>query len=172
MTADCGEENFPGDADGEGHDVNRQKIHRALNHVVVQAARVESGQQADQFEAPARLCSEQVGMRGEYRVGLVTNVPHAEEHGGERAQPYQNDHALEVETVAHMRGGAGDAGRAVQEGVHRLVKSMQLFIFAALLYMAAQRVHERSQAHDQPSFSMRVKMSRKIGPYSYLPEQV
>src|SRR5690606_41345820 len=36
------------------------------------------------------------------RIGLIANVPHAEEHRREGAQPDGDHHALEVDTVTHV----------------------------------------------------------------------
>ena len=53
MATDRGEQHLPETADDEGGQVDRQEEGRPLDEVVPQAVRIETGQRADEREAPA-----------------------------------------------------------------------------------------------------------------------
>ncbi|MCY1520282.1 hypothetical protein D9M68_550560 [compost metagenome] len=152
MAADGGEQYLPETADDEGHRIDRQEPGGALDEVVPQAAGIEARQGTDQRETPAVLGGQQLGVLGEHLVGLVADVPHAEEHGREGAEPDGDHHALEVDAVTHVGGGMGHATRAVEEGIHRLIERVPLFIAAALLEVVLDPVEEFTQAHLNPPF--------------------
>src|SRR5690606_23517122 len=105
---------------------------RAMDDIVPDAARVETRQHAYDREAPAILGSQQLRIDRKHTVGLVTDVPHTEEHRREGTQPDGDHHALEIDAVAHVGGGPGYAGRFVQKGVERLVQRVPLLVLAAL----------------------------------------
>jgi hypothetical protein len=150
MAADGGEQHFPEAADDEGHGVDGQEPGGALDDVVPQAVGVEAGQAADQREAPAVLGGQQVRALGKHQVGLVADVPHAEEHRREGAEPHGDHHALEVDAIAHVGRGPGDAGRPVEEGVDRFVQGVPLLEAATLFEVVLDPVEEFTQAHVSP----------------------
>ncbi|MCY1506445.1 hypothetical protein D9M68_406960 [compost metagenome] len=150
MAANGGEQHFPETADDKSHRIDGQEPGRALDEVVPQAVRIEAGQRADQGEAPALLGRQQFGALREYQVGLVADVPHAEEHGREGAEPDGDHHALEVDAIAHVGRGVGHVGGAVEEGIHRLVQRVPLLIATALLEVVLDAVEEFSKAHLSP----------------------
>ncbi|MPN21308.1 hypothetical protein SDC9_168687 [bioreactor metagenome] len=171
MAADRGEQHLPETADDEGDGVDRQEIGRPMHQVVPQAGRIEAGEQRDQGKPPVVLRGQQFRLGRKCAVGLETDVPHAEEHGRKSAEPDGDHHPLEVQAVAYVGGGPGDAGWLVETGIDRLVEGIPFFVAAALVKMMLDAVEPGTQPHAQPSFSMRVRLSRRMGPYSYLPAQ-
>jgi len=104
MSALYREQHFPETANHERRYVYRQKIDHAIPEAIPEAGRIVPGQRHDQCTAPAS----RVGARHfEDGIGLKTQVVHAIEHGWECCQPDGDHDALEVDAIAHMRGGAG-----------------------------------------------------------------
>ena len=147
MPADGGEQHFPEPANDEGHRVNRHEPGGTVDDVVPDAARVEPGEHTDQRHAPAILGCHHVGIDREDTVGLVADVPHAEEHRREGTQPHGDHHAFEVDAVTHMGRGPGYAGGLVEKGVRRLVQGVPLLVLSALFEMMLDLVKIVTQSH-------------------------
>ena len=54
-------------------------------------------------------------------IGLVADVPHAEERDGDERDDDGDHHPLQVDVVAHVRLAVSDFARRVEERVKRLV---------------------------------------------------
>lgn len=148
MLADGSKQHFPETANDKGRRINRQEVRRALDKVIPQATRVEPGQRADQGEAPAFLRRQQLRAVSEDQVGLITGVPHTEEHHREGAQPHRDHHALEVNAVTHVGGGFGYAARTVKEGVDSLIEGVPILVLAAFFEVVLDFIEKCSNTHE------------------------
>src|SRR5690606_30360219 len=131
MAADHGEENFPETTHRKDNKVNRYKISSTVPETIPDTLRIITGKQADKRTAPAF-------HRGQAHIShdgvrLEAEVVHAVEHGRESTQPHSNHDALEVDTVANMRGGLGHIGRTIKDGIYRFIQRIPLFVFATFV---------------------------------------
>ena len=123
-------ENFPETPYCEDRKVNRDIVSRAVNHVIPQALGIVPSQQRDNHLVP--IARPGNAQRSDSGVGLVTQVRHAVEHREESRDPDSNHYPFKINTIAHMRLGNCDLARAVKNGVHGLIKRIELSVAPSL----------------------------------------
>src|SRR5690554_1809864 len=160
-------DHLPEPTDGKGHQINRQEIGGAQHEVGPQAIRVVPRRQS--HENGFTPTAHGGVVTGNRCVSVPTGSPHTEEHGREGTHPDGNHHALEVDAVTHMRRGLGYTRGRVENRIHRLIERIPLLVLATLVEMRLEIIECLSNTHHQASFSIMVRLSRKMGPYSYLP---
>ena len=97
-------------------------------------------------------------------VGLVSRVPHADERAGKHPDDHQAHHALEVDGVTNVGGGARHVSRGVEERVEHLVDGREALETAALLEERFHLVQKLSKGSHQPFFSIRSKLVLRYAP--------
>ena len=144
MAAPHGEQHFPKAADNKSHQIERQKVHEAIQHVVPDIRRVVSAQRGHNAAPPA---VQRAAGKGQHVIRLQPDVVHAIKHGREGRKPHRDHDALQINTVSHMGVGAGDTAGRIKNRIDSLVERIPTLEPTSRLEVRFNGIQLLSQSH-------------------------